>query len=290
MKGHWCRRLARGWLLAIGLLIGHGTAAPVLAEPVLTLRVPAFPATQFPNGSSIVLPESGYGNVEVWLEDALAEIQVSTIRVRLNEVPMATFITTNRLPRGVRVIVRLGASVNPDFSFRSGRENVLSFAATDTSSVEYQAQYYITLAAETASPHLAARAPARPPVREVAAPPQAFPPTVRMTKEWPAKTADRVMLLEAEVSDREGLRRIVVELNGRAIEEVVLENELPVRKQRGFIAKSRLPGSVTGDGQKVAIAIPVTLDKRLNTVGLRVENLAGLVGYEDHTIELTSLR
>jgi len=278
------------WLLALVVVIGHSVVAPAAAEPTMTLKLPVFGTTAFPNGSSIVLPESGYGNVEIWLQDALAEIQVSTIRVRLNEVPMATFITTNRLPRGVRVIVRLGASVNADFSFRPGRDNVLSFAAADTSNVEYQAQFYVALNGAATAPRLADRAPVRPAAREVAAPAQVFPPTVRITSQWAAKTSDRVITLEVEVGDREGLRRVVVELNSKAIEEVILENELPVRKQRGFIAKGKLPGTVTGDGRKLVIAIPVTLDKPLNTVGIRAENLAGLTGYADRTVESTSVR
>jgi hypothetical protein len=237
----------------------------------------------------VVLPESGHGNVEIWVEDALAEIQVSTVSVRLNDTPMAAFLTVNRLPRGIRVIVRMGASVNPDFAFQAGRDNRISFSAADSSRVTYRAQFYVTVNSTATTARLADRAPARPPVREVAAPGQVFPPTVTVA-EWPVKTGERVLTLEAEVGDREGLRRIVIELNSKAIEEVILENELPVRKQRGFIAKGKLPGSVTGDGRRVVISIPVKLDKPLNTVGVRAENLSGLSGYADRTVEATSIR
>jgi hypothetical protein len=276
--------------LAVAVIVGFASVSPAVAEPTMTLRVPAFQGASFANGSSIVLPETGHGDVEIWLQDALADIQISTVRVRLNEVPVATFLTVNRLPRGVRVIVKLGASINPDFSFRPGRDNLLSFAATDTSNVTYQAQFYVTLSAAATAPRLAEQVALRPPVRDVVAPPQVFPPTVALRVDWPIKTADRVLMLDAEVSDREGLRRVVIEINSKAVEEVVLENELPVRKQRGFIAKGKLPGSVTGDGRKLLISIPVTINQRVNTVGVRAENITGLTGYADRTIELTTAR
>jgi hypothetical protein len=272
------------------LVVAQGCVTVAFAEPTMTLKVPGFQAAVFANGSSIVLPESNAREIEIWLQDALAEIQISTVRVLLNDVPMAAFLTTNRLPRGARVIVKLGASINPDFSLRSGRENRISFSAEDGSKVSYDAQFYVTLNATASEPRLAAQAPVRAPTRGVTAPPQVFPPTVTMRMDWPARTAERVLTLDAEVLDREGLRRVVVELNGRSIEEIVLENELPVRKQGGFVARKRLPGSVTGDGRKIVISIPVTIDKRLNTIGLRAENVAGLTGYADRVIELTTAR
>lgn len=284
------RRFLASCGFAVSLLTCIGSASPAAAEPSLSLRMPTFQSASFPNGSSILLPESGHGNVEIWLQDALAEIQVSTVRVLLNETPMATFLTVNRLPRGVRVIIKMGASINPDFAFRPGRDNLLSFSAVDSSNVSYQAQFYVTLNSTATAPRLADRAPARSPVREVAAPVQVIPPTVTLKAEWPSKTPDRVLTLEAEISDPEGLRRVVIEMNGKAIEEVILENELPVRKQRGFVVKSKVPGTVTGDGRKLVISIPVTLDKRLNTVGVRAESVSGLSGYADRTIEATSVR
>jgi hypothetical protein len=283
------KRFVLAFWLAMGLVTQFGLTSPAAAEPTLTLRLPALQSASFPNGSSVVLPETGHGDVEIWVQDALAEIQVSTVRVKLNDTPMAAFLTVNRLPRGVRVIIKLGASINPDFTLRPGRENLISFSSADASNVTYQAQFYVTLNPTATTARLADRAPARPPVREVMAPAQIFPPTVTL-KEWPTKTGERVLTLDAEVGDREGLRRVVIELNSKAIEEVVLENELPIRKQRGFIAKGRLPGSVTGDGRKLVISIPVKLDKPLNTVGVRAENVSGLTGYADRTVEATSIK
>ncbi len=283
------RHRAVGWLV-VSLLLACLHPAWAGAEPRLSMKLPAFQAVEFQNGSAVVMPASGHGDVEIWVQDALAEISVASVRVLLNQTPMATFLTVNRLPRGVRVIVKMGASLNPDFAFRSDAENLLTFSASDSSNVNYQAQFYITTNAMAAAPRLADRAPVRPPVQEVSSPARVIPPRVTVLSEWPARTADRVVTLDAEVTDVEGLRRIVIELNGSAIEEVVLENESPVRKQRGFIAKGALPGAVTGNGRKLVIRIPIELSRRVNTVGLRAVSVTGLIGYADRTVELTTIR
>lgn len=285
-----CARRPCVWVCALVVLLGVCAApATSTAEPRLFLRTSTF-ATEFPNGSSVVMPAVGYGDLELLVQDALADISVSSVRVMLNQTPMATFLTINRMPRGVRVIVKMGASLNRDFNLRPDAENLITLDASDTSSVGYHAQFYIATSPEATAPVLAAHAPSRPAVRDVASPTQAVPPKVTFTSAWPERTANRVVLLEADVADIEGLRRIVIEVNSSATEEVVLENEFPVRKQRGFIAKGRLPGSVTGSGRKISIAIPITLEKRLNTVGIRVESLVGLRAYADRTIELTTVK
>jgi hypothetical protein len=237
-----------------------------------------------------VLPASGHGDVEIWLQDALAEVSVSSVRVLLNQTPMATFVTVNRLPRGVRVIVKMGASLNADFAFHPDMDNLIAFSAADASNVTYRAQFYVVLSQQAHAAMLAPKVAARPPVQEVASPAQVYPPTITLTSAWPEKTASRVLTLDVTVEDREGLRRVMIEVNSSTVEEVILENEQPVRKQRGFIAKGKLPGTVAGSGRSLHIAIPITLDKRLNTVGVRAENGAGLSAYADHTIELTTAR
>lgn len=279
----------RRWLPA-GLILVCLASSTAQAEPEISLKLPRFPSNSFPNGSSVVFPASPSGDIEVWLQDALAELQVSTVRVRLNETPMAAFLTINRMPRGLRVILKMGASINPDFSLRSDRTNTITFSAQDASNVGYEAQFFVTLDPAITQPKLADRAPMRPPIRQVIAPAQISPPRVRLTANWPARSADRVLTLEAEIADPEGLRRIVVEVNSKAVDEVILENELPVRKRSGFIAKGQLPGSVTGDGRKIFIAIPVTFDKRLNTVAVKAESRSGLTDYATHTIEITTIR
>lgn len=270
---------------ACALLLSSALAAQAAAEPRIQLKVPSHAGGAFPNFSTVVLPEN-HGPVEIWLEDALAEIQVSTIRVMLNESPMTPFVALNPLPRGVRAIVKIGASLNPDYTLRPSGENILAFAATDSGSVTYRAQFYLSLDAQASAPRLAS-VRSRAPIKEVEAPPQHRPPRVAFTSEWPSKTSEQFLTLAAEVVDDQGIVRVVLEVNGKDVEEIVLENEWPVRKQKGFVARGRPPGEVTGDGRRLALSIPVKLGKDLTVVALRAENSLGLRTRTDRVVERT---
>src|SRR6266508_5194971 len=82
----------------------------------------------------------------------------------------------------------------------------------------------------------------------------------RLPRDWSSDVCssdlERTLMLEAEVSDAEGLRRIVLEVNGKDAEEVVFQNERPVRKKNGMVARGTMPGKVKGDGQRVVINVP----------------------------------
>ena len=93
--------------------------------------------------------------------------------------------------------------------------------------------------------------------------------------------------LEAEVADEEGLRKVVIELNGKDVEEVVLQNEIPVRYKDGRLVRGAVAGEVGGDGSKLRLRVPLTLAKeRINTVAIRAENLKNLASRADRTIEV----
>src|SRR4051794_5802239 len=99
------------------------TAARAAAEPLVRLKVPAYPAASFANYSAVVLPASGYDSLEVLLEDALAQLQASTVRITLNGMPMTPFVSINPMPAGMRVVVRLGLSLSPDYSIKREGES-----------------------------------------------------------------------------------------------------------------------------------------------------------------------
>jgi hypothetical protein len=263
-------------LLRVGLAfaIGVALAAPVLAEPRIQLKVPPFPSGTFPNFSSVTLPSSGYAALEIWVEDALAAIQVSTARIRLNEMPMTPFVAINPLPGGVRVIIKLGVTLSPEYSLRKDSENVLTFEATDTTKVAYHARFYLTIDPAASVPRLAAMRRASTP--EVVAPTVKLPPEVKFTSTWPTRTHDTTAVLVADVSDAEGLTRVVIEVNGKDVEEIQLENERPVRKRDGFIARGSLPGEVVGDSRHLTISVPIQLPKNIIVVAIRAENALGL--------------
>ena len=264
-----------------------GLVALCAAEPRVSLRVPPYPSALFPNFSSVVLPADGYTSLEILVEGALAEIRPSSVRVTLNEMPMALFTSVNPMPAGLRSIVRLGQSMNPDYSIRKEGESILTLVATDTMGTNYRGQFYLSIDTTKAQPEIARTTKARLQQNTVAAPPQHRATTITFDSDWPARRAEQTLLLEGEVTDAEGLRRIVFELNGKDIEEISLQNERPVRYQNGRIVRSSVAGRVDGNGTAVRFAIPIRLQRnRLNVIAVRAENLVGLSTRSDRTVEL----
>lgn len=279
-------RRARCWIAVVLVL----SAAPVAAEPTITLAVPPF-STSFTNFSSVMLPPSGYATLEIVLQGALAPIQASTVRVTLNGMPMTPFVSVNMMPGGARAIIRLGVSLNPDYMIRKDGESILTFAATDSAATSYRGQFYLSIDSSKAAPEVARTTRARAHETGVVAPPQHLPPVIAITSEWPSRTTERTVMLDAEVTDAEGLRRIVIEVNGRDAEEILLQNERPVRYQGGRIARGTIAGRVSGTGTAVALSIPIRLSQdRINVVAVRAENLAGLSSRSDRTIEVPKNR
>ncbi len=272
----------RAWLACVLLAAAPGV---VTAQPRLSLRVPPYESA-FENFSTIALPKSGYTSVEIVLKQAVGELQRSTIRVTLNEMPMTPFVSVNPMPRGVRAIVKLNASLSPDYSLHADGENVLGFTATDEGGVGYRAQFYLLIDPTKTAPELARNPRPASTASAVRPPPQSIPPAILIQSAWPSRTADLTLQLQFEVSDAEGLRRIVLEVNGKDVEEVALQNERPVRKKNGMVARGALPGTVTGDGHRVVVTVPVRLDRgRINVVAVRAENVLGLSSRADRTVE-----
>jgi len=278
----WWRTLA---LLAF--LAGGFGGLDAEAEPRVSLKIPPFESALFPNFSSVVLPPDGYDTLEVLLEGALGEIQTSSVRVTLNGMPMTPFVSVNPMPAGMRAIVKLKASMSPDYAIKRGGESILAFTAIDMAGTSYRGHFYLSVDPNKAQPEAARTTALR--VREstVVAPPQHRPPTIAIKSEWPARTTEERLSLEAEVVDEEGLRRIVIEVNGRDVEEVVLQNERPVRYQGGRIVRATTPGEVSGNGSGVRLVVPVRLARnRINVVAIRAENVFGITVRVDRTVEL----
>jgi hypothetical protein len=261
-------------------------AAAGAAEPRIELRLPAFGGS-YANFSSVAVPAVGHGPLELWVQDALGEMRTATLRVRLNEVPLTPFVTINALPRGLRAIARLGTSVNPDYVLRPGAENILSFSVEDETGVRYQGQFYITTEAALPAPKALPARAGGPPAKAVNAPATPLPPVIEIRSRWPDRTTESILNLEAEVTDAEGLKRVVIEVNGKDTDEIVLENEWPVRKHDGFMSSRKLPGEVEGDGRRVHFSIPVKLGKEITVVAVRAENTGGLRARADRTVRRT---
>jgi len=274
-------RIAAG-IIALVLACARTAAA----EPAITLKVPPFDTT-FQNFASVLLPPSGYSTLEVVLQGALGEVQASTVRVTLNGMPMTPFVSVNMMPAGTRAIVRLGVSLSPDYTIRRGGESILTFAAADAGGTSYRGQFYLTIDATKTAPELARTTRARAQESGVVAPPQHLPPAIAIKSQWPSRTSERTLALEVEVADPEGLRRIVIEVNGRDVEEILLQNERPVRYQGGRIVRATTAGEVSGTGTGIRFNIPVRLaGNRINVVAVRAENLAGLASRVDRVVEV----
>jgi hypothetical protein len=174
--------------------------------------------------------------------------------------------------------------VNPDYVLRPGAENILSFSVEDETGVRYQGQFYITTEAALTAPKALPARGGGPPAKAVEAPATPLPPVIEIRSRWPDRTTDSILNLEAEVTDAEGLKRVVIEVNGKDTDEIVLENEWPVRKHDGFMSSRQLPGHVEGDGRRVHFSIPVKLGKEITVVAVRAENTGGLRARADRTV------
>jgi hypothetical protein len=259
-------------------------AAASGGAPQIKLKLPAFPGCSFPNFSSVAVPALEHGPLELWLEDGLDEIRTATLRVRLNDMPMTPFVTINPLPRGVRAVLRLGTSVNPDYTLKPNYENILAFSVEDQDGMKYHGQFYLSLEAGLLAPR-SVETRARAPVKAVEAPAEKLPPVIAIRSQWPARTTESILALEAQVTDVQGLKRIVLEVNGRDTDEIVLENEWPVRKHGGFMVTRKVAGEVRGDARSVWFSIPVKLGKDITVVAVRAENTVGLRVRADRTVE-----
>lgn len=270
-------------LLGIGLFVGglHGRL-----EPAISLTIPAFPSSAFANYASVLLPDVKLETIELRLTGALATIQPSTVRVTLNGVPMTPFVAVNPTPGGARVIVRLGMTLSPEYAIRRDGESILTLDAKDVSGTEYRGQFYLSIDPSKKQPELARTTRARAQQSATVAPPEFRAPVIRLLSEAPGRTESRVYELEAEIADVEGLRRVVIEVNGRDVEEVVLQNEWPVRYKGGRVARGALAGQVTGGANTLRLRIPVQLGRnRVNVIAVRAENVRALSSRADQTIE-----
>lgn len=269
----------RATSIAVIVVLSAATAG---AEPVIDLRIGP---TRFAAGASVLVPTALTEPLNIWLEDTLAVVEVSSVRVQLNGNAMTAFTNVNRLPRGVRAIVKLGLSLGADFTLRPGVENVLTFAALDETKTAYNATFYVTPDSQSAVPRLAPLQ--RVGRREVTAPPPTVgKPAIQLETEVPASSGGQSLDIAAVVTDAEGLRRIAVEVNGNISDEVLLQNGYPVRRRNGRTTTGGAPGVVQGDGTKVVLRVPVRLKRdAVNVVTIKAENISGIVERLDRTVK-----
>lgn len=280
---HATRMTVLTTLVLVGVT-GAQQVSPV--GPAIWLSLPAYGEVTFPNFSAVAVPTTEVGALQVIVREARTDLDISSIRVLLNNQPVSAFLTVNPTVLGARVGFDLSRVANPAFKLRPDGDNVLSFEALDRQRNRYFAQFLIRVNPGLARPELLSDV--RLPVRRAFEPPPSYlPPQIR----WISPAADvaqtRILLLQAEVSDDYGLREVILEVNGKEIETIVLENGMPVRKRGGFRTAKKLPGTVEGDARRLLIHIPLELKKRINVLAVRAENIRGIYASDGQTVTLS---
>ncbi len=270
-------------LLLIAVVCVASAGASAQDQPEIVLRVPDFDEAAYPNSASIRLPSAATRRLELVLRAARGELQLSSVRIRLNGESVTAFATINPMPRGIRVILDLSRMVNPAFQLRPEVENSLLFEALDDSRNKYVGNFFLTVKSGLIRPERvqSAHATERSTVQAL---PAFRPPEIKWNSVPPGQTAEATLLLEAEVLDEHGLRRVVIELNQKDVEIVLLENSVPIRKRGTFRTNKALPGTVEGTGRHLLIRVPLELKKKVNVLAIRAENLKGLYASTSHTI------
>ena len=223
---------------AVAALAALGAAAA--AEPRIELRLAAFPGVTFPNFSSVILPcragparavDPGRARRDPGLDRAREAERAADDAVRRGEPAAARRAAAAEGGADAQPGVPAAADRGERRRrLRPGRdEDGLPGAV-------------LRHARRRPPPHRAPRrcAPART-AREVAAPEQKLPPRVVFTSEWPPRTAETLLTLLAEAEDVEGISRLVVEVNGSDVDEIVMQNGIPVRKHQGWMTSGKAP-------------------------------------------------
>jgi hypothetical protein len=251
--------------------------------PAVVLVIPDYAGARFGNFSSILLPNAGPGKLEVILSNAASSITVHSVRMMLNNQPMAVFLATMPMTDGLRTVLDLQRASHPSYRLRPEGENSLTFEAVDQTGNRYFGQFFLRVAPGLSKPELA---PAQPTVLQKAfePPPSHQPPQIQWLPTDQPQVGGRTVWFKAEITDDYGLRAVILEVNGKELESIVLENGSPTRKRGGFRTARSLPGTVQGNGMRLTIEIPVELKKAVNVLAIRAENLRGLYGASSRTL------
>ena len=250
-------------------------AATSLADPSLELRVGSSEA--FQPGATIGVSLDAAGTLDLRLNKARAEIDLKSIEIHLNGTSIAGFARVNRMLRGLRVIVDRRTQDHPDLALRD--QNPLMFGCEDALGNFYRGQFVLRVSQAESEPRLlAAPSPDTPKVLVAGAGHNEGPYVSLNVRD--VHRGQRTARLVAEIRDKQGIREVLIGVNWREVERIVMHNGLPSRR-RGELRSSRsLPGSVMGDSVDLRLDMPIPLQKRETSVSTRATNVAGSVTSE----------
>ena len=263
---------------AATLFTGFALAA-LGAEPSLELRLGAGRAIA--PGSVAEAGQDSVSTFDVVLSDALAEIDLDTVDLALNGNPIIGFARKSKTPAGIRLVVDRARIRHPHLAL--ARENRLRFAALDLDGNRYRGEFVVRVSEGVRGVQLLSGPDPHPAVLKGSGP-KGLPPVIAITSNPGVSRDQRSWQLVAEVRDRSGIRLVAVELNWKQYERIQMRSGFPSRQRGKFRKAGSLPGSVTGDSQRLVLDIPVPLRKRETRVELRATNLQGLEASESVTI------
>ncbi len=272
-------------VIVLGFLTSPVPAQITIERANLELRLPEHQGAIFPNYTTVLVPSADLRRFELFLRDCLTEVQVSTVRVKLNGNPISALLNLNPIPQGIRVIVNLGLSTNPEFRLKTEGYNQIDFEALDDSRNRYVGQFFIKVDSKVQKPQRAHTSAAPNQPTEEFTKPQS--PQIQVDVNLPAETDQEKITLRATVSDPIGLKRVTLEVNEKDSQEAFFERGKLVRVRRGLWEGTKPPGSVTGDEQRLKLEIPIKLKKGRNMIVIRAENSAGLRSREERVVERT---
>ena len=264
--------------VAATLFTGFALAA-YGGEPSLELRLGAGDAIG-PGSVAEAGPES-VSTLDVVLAGGLAEIDLDTVDLEFNGNSIIGFARKSKTPAGIRLVVDRGRIRHAHLALAG--ENRLLFAARDLDGNRYSGAFVVRVSEGSRGVQLLSGPSPSPAVLE-ALEPKAQPPEIAITSDPGVSRDPRSWRLVAAVQDESGIQSVVVELNRKQYERIQMRGGFPSR-QRGEFRKARsLPGSVTGDSQRLVLDFPVPLWKRETRIELRATNLQGIEASESVTV------
>ena len=250
-------------------------AVTALSDPVVEFRVG--PSGAFLPGSTIGVGPDAAGIVDLRLIGARAAVDLESIDISLNGTSIAGFARLSRMPRGVRVVVDRQNQNHPDLGLRA--RNLLAFACEDLLRNSYRAHFDLRVSPAETGARLLASPSTDTPRAPVERQSHAEAPKVSLRVPEVGR-GQRTARIYAEIRDLKGIREVILEVNWKEFERIVMQNGLPSRRRGKFRSSRALPGSARGDSEYLLLEIPIPMQRRETRVSIRAENSAGAVASE----------
>lgn len=265
-------------------MMGHAAATSALASwprviaaasPSLELRVGSGPTLS--SGVSAGVGPDGAPICDLRLMNARADIDPESVTVSLNGTSITGFGSCNMMPGGARLRIDCRTQDHPDLALRS--ENRLTFSCEDTLWNSYRGKFVLRVSNSKGESRLLAPPSPDTPDVLVAKSNHGGVPSVSLSVPT-AHRGPRTARVVAEVRDMLGIRSVVLELNWKEFERIVMQNGFPSRRRGRFRFSRAMTGGVEGHNEHLRLEIPIPLARGGTNVGIRGENIVEAVTSE----------